>query len=990
MLPPVLIALMVNLILGGSLIAGPEAYQGRRIAAIEFIPPEQPISPDQLSRLLQMQPGDTLDLRAVSDALERLYATGRYSNISVEAESRNGDVVLRVVTARNWFIGRVDVVGADDPPNAGQLIHATKLELGEPYNEALLQQGIKNMLDMLRSNGFYNAAINPRFDSEPRIEQINFRFDTAPGRRAVLSAPVISGDPGRPIQSIVSTTHWRRLWGLAGWHEATEARVQNGIERIRNSYLKSNHLLARVTLVKMDHNAAANQVIPSINIEAGPAVLVRASGVRLSRGKLKTLIPIFQEQSVDGSLLVEGRRNVAEYLQAQGYFEAEVDFTQEQQNPNTEVIDYQVERGERHKLVHIEISGEKYFDDQTIRERMYVQAASFFRFRHGRFSQKLLDRDRVAIADLYRANGFRDVEVSTRFEDDYKGVNGNVAVFVDIKEGPQWRVAGLDMSGVDLKLLPDVEGLLQSSVGQPFSEFNVAADRDSILGYYFNNGYPEAAFDWSSTPAPRPSQVNLRYVIREGPRRYVRDVMIGGLKTTSRDLVNSRITLQPGDPLSQSQIVDSQRNLYDLGIFARVDTAVQNPDGRERNKYVLYQFEEAKKYSLSAGFGAEIAKIGGGTSSLDAPAGTAGFSPRVLFGLSRINFLGVGHTLSLNTRASTIQQRAVLTYLAPQFKGSSDLNLSFTGLFDISKDVRTFSARRMEGSVQLGKRLSKANTVQYRLIYRRVSVSNLNITPGLIPLLSQPVRIGIAATTFVQDRRDDPIDARRGVYNSVDFGLATRALGSQADFFRTLGRSSSYHRITRDLTFARTLTVGWIHNLSPGPLTSTGTPERDIPLPERFFSGGASSQRGFAENQAGPRDLTTGFPIGGRAVLINSFELRFPLLGENVGGVLFHDAGNVYSSLNSISFRPTQRDIKDFDYMVHAVGFGVRYRTPIGPIRLDLAYAPNSPRFNGFKGTRDELLTCTPTAAAQLSGVCRGVPQRISRFQFHFSLGQAF
>jgi outer membrane protein assembly factor BamA len=166
-------------------------------------------------------------------------------------------------------------------------------------------------------------------------------------------------------------------------------------------------------------------------------------------------------------------------------------------------------------------------------------------------------------------------------------------------------------------------------------------------------------------------------------------------------------------------------------------------------------------------------------------------------------------------------------------------------------------------------------------------------------------------------------------------------------------------------------------------------------LPERFFAGGASSHRGFAENQAGPRDTGsgiiingvefkgTGFPIGGRALLLNTVELRFPLLGENIGGVFFHDAGNVYSRLGAMSFRVKQRDLTDFDYMVHAVGFGIRYRTPIGPVRVDLGIALNPPSFNGLRGRREDLLN------PSLPNV-EFITQRLSRFQFHFSLGQAF
>jgi outer membrane protein assembly factor BamA len=176
-----------------------------------------------------------------------------------------------------------------------------------------------------------------------------------------------------------------------------------------------------------------------------------------------------------------------------------------------------------------------------------------------------------------------------------------------------------------------------------------------------------------------------------------------------------------------------------------------------------------------------------------------------------------------------------------------------------------------------------------------------------------------------------------------------------------------------------------------------------VPLPERFFSGGADSLRAFPYNQAGPRDTgtavvaggpssqPTGFPLGGNALFINNVELRFPLLGDNINGVLFHDMGNVYSSLGNLSFRFHQRDLKDFNYMVHAVGFGIRYRTPVGPIRGDLAYSINPPSFVGFNGTPAQILQCNPNLPlSALPSFCTGSQQRVSHFQFFFSIGQTF
>jgi outer membrane protein assembly factor BamA len=262
-----------------------------------------------------------------------------------------------------------------------------------------------------------------------------------------------------------------------------------------------------------------------------------------------------------------------------------------------------------------------------------------------------------------------------------------------------------------------------------------------------------------------------------------------------------------------------------------VNTAIQNPEGIERNKYVLYEFDEASKYSIRGGIGAQIARIGG-AQGLDTPAGATGFSPRISLGASRSNFLGIGHTLGVQTRLSNIQRRVLLTYIAPQFQGNENINLTFTGLFDDSRDVRTFSARRFEGTAQVGQRLTRANSMQYRVTYRHVTVSDYELitTPQLIPLLLQPVRLGIIGGTFIQDRRDDPIESTRGIYNTIDIGLASKYFGSQADFTRLLWRNSTYHRVGRDMVLARSLTFGWLQNLEPSNVI------RDVPVPERFVS----------------------------------------------------------------------------------------------------------------------------------------------------------
>jgi outer membrane protein assembly complex protein YaeT len=961
--------------------AAPEDWEGRTVQAVGFEPATQPYPRDYLLGILPVRIGQPLQLAGVRAAIERLYRTGRYADIRVDAREAPGGVALTFITRGNFFVGRVSVSGVSQPPADGVLVNATRLELGTLYTNAATAEAVNNLEQALRTNGFYTTHIVPEYHYDPVTQQVAIHFNIETGERARLTTPVLTGTPERKPAEILKTTHWK---GWFGWKTATGARTQDGVQRVRRTYQKRERLEARVSLDKMDWNRDTNRVEPTLNIEAGPKISVITTGAKISRGRLKQLVPVFEEQSVDRDLLVEGAANIREYLEGQGYFHAKVEFETRSVDGAAaprNIIEYRIARGERHKVASVTIAGNRYFDTNTIRERMYIRPASLVQFRHGRFSEAFLKQDAEAIAALYRANGFRDVEVTPRVDHGSTGKQNDIAIYIGIKEGPQWLVEGLTIEGSSEANREAVLGLVQSQQGQPFSDINVAIDRDNILDYYYNQGHIGATFAWSFAAAPQPNRVSLKYTVTEGRQRFLREFLVSGLEATDAKLVRERLTLDPGDPLSRGQMLETQRRLYDLGVFARVDMAIQNPGGEEAAKYVLVDAEEARKYTFTTGFGAEVAKIGGCRSCLDSPQGAAGFSPRASFGVTRRNFLGEGHIVSFQSRVSTLQQRGVLSYEAPQFRGNNNVSLLFSGVFDDSRDVRTFSSRRREVSAQVGQKVSKASTMLYRFSYRRVSVTDLIVSPELIPLYSQPARIGMASTNYIEDRRDDPSDAHRGVFNTLDAGWASKYFASQSDFTHLLARNSTYHSfgLGGRYVLARTLTLGWLQPLRAGA---------DIPLSERFFGGGAQSHRGFPENQAGIRDLETGFPLGGKAILINQTELRFPAMGDNMGGVLFWDAGNVYSRLQALSFRQSQRDLKDFDYMVHAVGLGVRYRTPVGPVRFDVAWSINPPKFYGFKGTYDELVSCS-SATPPTTGCVKTV-QRISHFQFHFSLGQAF
>ena len=585
-----------------------------------------------MHEILPLKIGQPLRSDTVRDTIDRLFRTGRYIDIQVDAEPYQDGVLIRFVTTNSWFIGDVQARGAiSSPPNVGQLENATRLELGQPYTGAKLAEAEAGQQHLLEANGLYLATVRPDFDWETgrAYQQVNIRFDVTSGKRAHFSPPVLIGDMKMDSSRILTATKFRR-WIIHTWKPVTETRIHQGLEGVRSLYLKDGRLEAKVTLDATRYDAESNSVLPTLRIDAGPLIEVHAIGASISQRKLRRYIPIFEEHTVDRDLLTEGARNLRDYLQSEGYYEADVEFKEQRVINDKASIDYLVNTGSRHQLVYIQIDGNKYFTGEAIRERMFLRRAKFLEFPHGRYSDSLLRRDEDSIRNLYTSNGFRDVKVIHRTEDNYLGRTGDIAVFIRIEEGPQYFIDSLEITGIERLDLKAIRAAISSSPGQPFSEFNVAVDRDTILAKYFDKGFPNATFEWSSKPAAAPNRVDLSFVVHEGNQEFVRQVVYSGNKVTKDILINRRLELNPGDPLSPTAVTDTQRRLYDLGVFARVDAAIQDPEGETDRKYVLYDLDEARRYSIGVGVGAEIARIGGCSTCLDAPAGTDRFLAPIL------------------------------------------------------------------------------------------------------------------------------------------------------------------------------------------------------------------------------------------------------------------------------------------------------------------------------------------------------------------------
>jgi outer membrane protein assembly complex protein YaeT len=598
------------------------------------------------------------------------------------------------------------------------------------------------------------------------------------------------------------------------------------------------------------------------------------------------------------------------------------------------------------------------------------------------FSRDLVERKTAALLALYQSRGFLDARVTPAINDRFESTPGRRFVTFEIQEGPRTTVHNLVFVGIDAGTQMKVWPSLLCKPSQPYSLERAGADRDFILDYLADRGYAHATASWHTTPLGSVHQVDLELRIAPGPQERVQRIVILGNEHTRPGIVRRELMFRDGEPVSQSALLESQRQLYELGIFNQVQITRQEGPTSDTAKTVLVGVEEARRWTVGYGGGAEVQRLGS-----NKPQGQFKASPRLSLNITRLNVGGRDQTLSLDGRLSNLETGGSLTYLIPRLLNRKDLSLRINGLVDRSRDVVTFTADRKEASVNIEKHFSPSTLVIARYSFRRVEALDIStkISPQEIPLLSQPARVGMLGASYLNDHRDEPSDATRGAYSLVDAGVSWHDFGSQANFLRFTGQNSTYYSLGSHLVFARKTQFGVVSPygaLYPVTVdTGNGQPPQviftnAIPLPERFFMGGSESHRGFSINQAGPRDPDTGYPLGGNAFFLNSFELRLSLAQRRLGFAFFEDAGNVYSTVRRMRLlKVTQSSPTDLDYTSHAVGTGVRYKTPVGPLRFDVGYNLNPPQFR---------------VVTTQNGVQNVEIQRLSHLQFFLSIGQSF
>jgi len=911
-----------------------------------------------------------------------------------------------------------------------QLTRAMRLNSGTRLTRARVDEAVELMRATLATNGYHEPAIHYEFKPQPTDGLVDVLFTVQSGAQSRVGTVLLTGD------SAMSAEEFRRHAHLREGSRIDRETANHALSGVLKHYQREDRFEAEIKLLEQKYDPATHRTNYKFLANRGPAVRIELEGLSLDPEKIRRLIPIFEEGSVDEDLLNEGARRLRDYCQRLGYFDARV--THEQKSTASDVveIDYHVQLGRLRRVESITVSGNHYFDLATLADLLSVRTADALDH-HGAYSQTLVAADVAALEGVYRNNGFAQAKVSCETQVPSKNAEIKpgaklhkvlpLAVVYHVQEGEQIRVASVKIEGNDHFAADKLQPQLNTIAGQLYSPQYLSGDRDALLTYYLTHGYDEAAVNVVEQPtAADPLKMEVVFRVHEGQQVFVRNVLVRGLHYTRAETVARAITLHPGEALSQRALEETQRNMYDFALFNEVDLAVVNAAGSEQQKTVLLNAVEARRWTLTYGGGFE-AQTGTPQNNCGSaivlgvscnPNGKTGVSWRGILDVTRNNLNGGERSASLRATYGLLEQKIDLLYQVPHFQGNRNFGLTFSGGYANSKDVTTYVASRLQAGARLtesfiapGSRFSKANTLIYEYDFRRVKVAqeSLQVGPYDLQALSAAVRVAGPSFTWIRDTRDSPLDAHRGTYTTFQDFVSAYKFGSEVSFNRLDVENSNYLSFGKDrFVLAR--------NTRYGQERAFKSPKQELlPLPERLYAGGATSLRGFSLNGAGPRDPETGYPIGGAGALINNTELRLPpptlpWVGNTLSFVLFHDMGNVFTNAGDVwmsalrAHQPLKTACRaslvvptdptkapagpiastgpqgacSFNYFTHTPGVGMRYHTAAGPLRLDFSYNLNPPIYPVIYN----YSLANPASQPHMG--------QSNHFNFFFSLGQTF
>ncbi|MCX6560449.1 MAG: BamA/TamA family outer membrane protein [Candidatus Aminicenantes bacterium] len=839
--------------------------------------------------LVPIAPGLAFSAKSCDAALRQLYRTGLFADIQI-LRREGTDIRLTVLLERRLTTRAVTFRGGHGVSSRLLSESLFAIRPDAPYTENLRVRAEAELREALRREGYLNGVV---ISSARRVKDrpaVDVLFEIVLGARFTVSA---IGFKGRPI---AEPSTLARLIKTKPGKPYNPTVVEADLARLKTAYNDLGYPRAEISLRGRVFHESDNTVSLNFFVVPQERIVIEVRGAKVDQAPLRAIWeqPVFEDWAVE-----RAEARILADLRADGYLFAAIRSRMERTPEEIRVI-HEAVPGEKVRLRDVVIEGATHFAPDDLKRalggtpRLPLGGAAVY---------DLPSR----IIDYYKSQGFPEA----RAELSFRSADQATDAVLTIVEGPRQTIERVTATGALLFTAEELLTQVTAAAGGAYVSPSVQRDVGRLEAFYANRGVRDTKIVAAvETVAENRHTVEFRIV--EGRRLRVERIVVAGSPITQRRLIDRQLRLREGDWAGAEAIQESKRELERLGVFSEIQIE-EVPTGPETVDLVI-NLREGERNLVSLGLGLETKNE---PMRLDLAKNVIG--PRATAEYTRGNVFGRAAQLSLISQFSEREKRAVVSWEEPFLFGWS-MPITLNGWAE-SEARESYGFDRRGISLSGSRTLASGWISLTTLRWASTTLNSLEIAANEVDRQFFPYSATSVSETFLLDRRDDSFNPERGTFLSGVLEWAYPLFKVESDYVKTFVKGQVYQPL-----FGR-----W--NLS---LTGrAGLAMGRIPIHERFFAGGSNSFRGRSFDRLGPKDIGSDMPVGGKAIVLFNLELRFPLLPSlpALTGAVFYDAGNVFAHRGDFSLAGLE----------NAVGAGLRYRTPLGPIRFDLGWNLNAP-----------------------------------------------
>lgn len=833
------------------------------------------ISREEFLYLLNIHKGRTIDEESVRLSIKRAFLKGFFEDIAVKASEDEESEVIITVKERD-IVNDIFIEG-DYPFSEKTVKKLYLLKEDDIIRCDIIEKAEKRLKQDLEIRGFPHASIHSRIKRLKEPNRVDLYLSVDTGKPLTIKKINIFGDEDSEIKAVVR---------LSEGDVFDRTVLEKDIERIKGYYKKQGHFKPVI--------GPYSFVDGVLNISVNPGKRLQISIEGNNSFSTKTLMkemPFFTAEDFGDDIVEEAVHRILSVYHTEGYPFAQVAPVISSKD-NLILLNFFIFEGPEIQVGNISFTGNT-LKEENLKEIMELKEGK-------EYNPDLIDEDREKLEEVYLALGYLSARIE-EFQTIYDEDSQKMDILVSVHEGTKTIIGNVIITGAEQISEEKIRNTIYLKQGDTYNEVDIADARFRILDLYSKSGFPEATVTVNRSFEDH--KASVIFDIHEGPETHFGKVIITGNRKTRYEVIKRELQHEEGMLFDYGILTKERQKLYKLGLFSDIDIEVL--DRYDHKKDILMKIREGKAGSVELSLGYAEYEL-----------------YRSILDLSYRNLWGMNRQASMRFELSSLERRLVVQYYEPWFLGRPIPFRTFLlneEKKEINIDTRETRYRLLRNSATAGIEKKLSESLKSEIYYEFSVVKTFDVKPDVIlsredtgTLLISGLRLGI-----IYDTRDHPFYPKKGLLSGISTKLTAPVFLSETDFIKLVFYCNAYREIFRGIVLAASFRGG----VAQGFFDT-----QELPIVERFFLGGRTTVRGYDQDTLGPKG-SDGTPTGGNAFLMENLEIRMSI-GRGIGLVAFLDGGNVWLDIKDI-------DPSDFKF---TTGIGLRYNTPVGPIRIDYGH----------------------------------------------------